>query len=88
MFNCPRCAGCTRLVDVITEEEPITVLSCMNCGHGGGEATIDHHHSLDTPPEPFRELSQPIYEPTHRKLSYQRIPGAENVGSVGGSLQR
>ncbi|MEO7858953.1 MAG: hypothetical protein ABIU05_00690, partial [Nitrospirales bacterium] len=67
---CPRCTGCTRLVDVITEEETITVSSCLNCGHVGGDALIEHHHSLAAPPEPFRELSQPIYEPTHQRLAY------------------
>ncbi|MEO7863625.1 MAG: hypothetical protein ABIU05_24955 [Nitrospirales bacterium] len=67
MVSCPRCAGCTRMVDIVTEEETITVSSCLNCGHVGGDALIEHHHNLDSPPEPFRELPTPVFDPERQR---------------------
>ena len=75
MKPCPRCAGCTRPILVITKEDTITATSCLNCGHVGGDALIEHHHSLPIPPEPSRQISTPIYDPTHRRLSYCRNDG-------------
>lgn len=77
MPSCPRCTGCTAQTVIITEEGALAVVTCLNCGFAGGDALIEHHQGLDTPPEPCRELSQPIYEPTHQRLSYRRIDGQE-----------
>ena len=85
ILTCPRCAGLTIPILVITEKETITVSSRLNCGHVGGEALLDYHHSLATPPEPSRDICTPTYDPTHRRRSYRGRGRARDIsGPPGG----
>ena len=90
-MSCPRCAGCTIPILVITDEETIAAFSCLHCGHVGGDALIEHHHILATPPELTRQLSTPIYDPTHPRLSYHQVldvPLSGTEASGGCSVKR
>ena len=74
-MNCPRCKGCIRRVELITEEETIEVTECLICGFVFGEAILDAHRALMEPPAPRPDVLTPIWDPEHcrLKLSFETL---------------
>jgi hypothetical protein len=70
MTACPRCAGLSAPHLMIDQEAHVEAWQCVLCGWIFGEALLDFHHALDTPPEPKREHATPVYDPEHHRLVY------------------
>lgn len=73
-MRCPRCGGHARRVELVTDEERIVAEDCVNCGAIFGEALLDYHHRLETPPAPRPDPHTPVYDPARRRVT---IPTAE-----------
>jgi hypothetical protein len=61
-MSCLRCGGFTTAIVDHDMEGPIALLQCVNCGDRR-DGLMDYHRSLLMPPEAYRDLDPPVYDP-------------------------